>query len=150
VRSRYPIMYRIDLSLALNATYPDKWARWASATLQERADHRHDTGLYANLVHAGWISLMLIWLLRELVAATSAWPHATRCYLPLAKTAKDYLAHEGIKSEAGFEVPVVAVGKLGYPDLAERALREGQCDMIMLARRCWPTPNGPGRPMPVG
>jgi len=25
---------------------------------------------------------------------------------------------------------VVAVGKLGYPDLAEKALRDGMCDMI--------------------
>ena len=28
----------------------------------------------------------------------------------------------------------MAVGKLGYPDLAEKALREEKCDMIMLAR----------------
>ena len=28
----------------------------------------------------------------------------------------------------------MAVGKLGYPDLAEQALREGKCDMIMLGR----------------
>ena len=29
---------------------------------------------------------------------------------------------------------MVAVGKLGYPDVAEKALRDGQCDMIMLGR----------------
>lgn len=31
-------------------------------------------------------------------------------------------------------MPVVAVGKLGYPDIAEQALRDGDCDMVMLAR----------------
>ncbi len=34
------------------------------------------------------------------------------------------------------EVPVVAVEQLGYPDyLAEQALRDKKCDMVMLARR---------------
>jgi 2-enoate reductase len=70
-------------------------------------------------------------------------PMPPGCYLPIAKIAKDYLAHEGIRSEAGFDVPVVAVGKLGYPDLAERALREGQCDMIMLARPLLADPEWP-------
>ena len=40
----------------------------------------------------------------------------------------------GVKSNVGVEVPIVAVGKLGYPDLAEQALRDGKCDMIMLGR----------------
>ena len=29
-------------------------------------------------------------------------------------------------------MPVVAVGKLGYPDLAEKALIDEKCDMVML------------------
>ena len=40
----------------------------------------------------------------------------------------------GVKSNAGFEVPIVAVGKLNYPDMDEKALRDGKCDMIMLGR----------------
>ena len=39
-----------------------------------------------------------------------------------------------MKSNAGFEVPIVAVGKLNYPDMDEKALRDGKCDMIMLGR----------------
>ena len=41
---------------------------------------------------------------------------------------------KGIQSNAGLLVPIVAVGKLGYPDLAEKALRDGDCDMVMLGR----------------
>jgi 2-enoate reductase len=32
------------------------------------------------------------------------------------------------------EIPVMAVGKLGYPDLAEKVLEEGQADFIALGR----------------
>lgn len=56
------------------------------------------------------------------------------CFLDISKIAKDYFETNGIKSNAGLPVPVVAVGKLGYPDLAEKALRDGKCDMIMLGR----------------
>ncbi len=28
----------------------------------------------------------------------------------------------------------MAVGKLGYPDLAEKAIRDGMCDLVMLGR----------------
>jgi 2-enoate reductase len=50
-----------------------------------------------------------------------------------------------VRSNAGLEVPVVAVGKLGYPDLAERALREGACDMVMLARPLLADPYWPAK-----
>ena len=56
------------------------------------------------------------------------------CFLDVSKVAKEYFAARGIKSNAGVEVPIVAVGKLGYPDIAERALRDGKCDMVMLGR----------------
>ncbi|MBQ1742772.1 MAG: FAD-dependent oxidoreductase [Oscillospiraceae bacterium] len=56
------------------------------------------------------------------------------CFLDVAKVAKDYFAVRQIKSNAGVEIPIVAVGKLGYPDLAEQALRDGKCDMVMLGR----------------
>ena len=48
---------------------------------------------------------------------------APGCYLEISKIVKDYFAENKIRSNAGLEVPVVAVGKLGYPDLAEQALR---------------------------
>ena len=56
------------------------------------------------------------------------------CFLDVSKVAKEYFAARGIKSNAGVEVPIVAVGKLGYPDIAEKALRDGKCDMVMLGR----------------
>lgn len=40
---------------------------------------------------------------------------------------------------------MVAVGKLGYPDLAEQALRDGKCDMIMLARPLLADPQWPNK-----
>lgn len=52
----------------------------------------------------------------------------------MAKVAKEYFKERGVKSNAGFEVPIVAVGKLNYPDMDEKALRDGKCDMIMLGR----------------
>ncbi len=63
-------------------------------------------------------------------------PHAMPpgCFLPVARLVKRYFEEEGVRSNAGLPVPVVAVGKLGYPDLAEEALRRGDCDMVMLAR----------------
>ena len=56
------------------------------------------------------------------------------CFLDVSKVAKEYFAARGIKSNVGVEVPIVAVGKLGYPDIAEKALRDGKADMIMLGR----------------
>ena len=56
------------------------------------------------------------------------------CFLNVSQIVKEHFAKKGIVSNAGVEVPVVAVGKLGYPDVAEKALRDGQCDMIMLGR----------------
>ncbi|HWR19112.1 MAG TPA: FAD-dependent oxidoreductase, partial [Clostridia bacterium] len=46
---------------------------------------------------------------------------------------------------AGLPVPVVAVGKLGYPDIAERALRDGDCDMVMLGRPLLADPEWPNK-----
>ena len=39
----------------------------------------------------------------------------------------------------------MAVGKLGYPDVAERALREGSCDMVMLGRPLLSDPEWPNK-----
>jgi 2-enoate reductase len=141
----YPIMYRIDLSLALNATYPDEMSH-GGALHRFRNERTVDMtlGHMANLVHAG-VDIFDV----DLGCYDNWWlphppgPMPPGCYLPLAKVTRDYLAREGIKSNAGLDVPVVAVGKLGYPDLAERALREGLCDMIMLARPLLADPDWP-------
>jgi 2-enoate reductase len=144
---RYPIMYRIDLSLALEETYRGRMdqdkilrkfqdGRTAAMTLE----------YMRNLVKAG-VDIFDV----DLGCYENWWlPHPPNgmppgCFLPVAQLVKDDFAAHGVRSNAGLEVPVVAVGKLGYPDLAERALREGQCDMVMLARPLLADPEWPNK-----
>lgn len=143
--SRYPIMYRIDLSLALNVTYDHEMGR--GGPLRKFRDERTvemTLAYMADLVGAG-VDMFDV----DLGCYENWWlphppgPMPPGCYLPVAKIAKGYLAHNSIKSNAGLDVPIVAVGKLGYPDLAERALRDGLCDMIMLARPLLADPDWP-------
>ena len=47
------------------------------------------------------------------------------------------------------DVPVVAVGKLGYPDIAEKAIRDGDCDMVMLARPLLADPDWCNKALPA-
>lgn len=143
--SRYPIMYRIDLSLALNATYKDEMGSVGPLRRFRNERTVEMTLAYmADLVGAG-VDMFDV----DLGCYENWWlphppgPMPPGCYLPIAKIAKDYLARGGIKSNAGLDVLVVAVGKLGYPDLAERALRDGLCDMIMLARPLLADPDWP-------
>lgn len=143
----YPIMYRIDLSLALNETYGERMRQvrslkafrnertveqtleYMAALVKEGVDMFDvDMGCYDN-----W------WL------AHPPGPMPPGCYLPVSRLVKEYFHRTGIKSNAGLPVPVVAVGKLGYPDLAERALREGYCDMVMLARPLLADPEWPNK-----
>jgi 2-enoate reductase len=132
----FPIMYRIDLSLALNETYGERMNTVRS--LKKFRDGRsvQDTLLYMeNLVLAG-VDIFDV----DLGCYENWWlPHPPAgmpagCFLEVAGVAKEYFRGRGILSNAGVAVPIVAVGKLGYPDLAERALREGKCDMVMLGR----------------
>jgi len=59
---------------------------------------------------------------------TTYWPHPPTsqppgCMVDLAEMAKKVV-----------NIPVMAVGKLGYPELAERVLQEGKADFIILGR----------------
>jgi 2-enoate reductase len=63
----------------------------------------------------------------------------------VADLVKKYFKDQNIKANTGQEVPVVAVGKLGYPDIAERALKRSQCDMIMLGRPLLADPHWPNK-----
>lgn len=56
------------------------------------------------------------------------------CFLDVSRIVKEHFKNKNILSNAGVEVPIVAVGKLGYPDIAEKALRDGECDMVMFGR----------------
>jgi 2-enoate reductase len=144
---QYPIMYRIDLSLALNETYGQRMRRIGSLkkfTKERTVEMTLD--YMSNLVKAG-VDMFDV----DLGCYDNWWlPHPPSfmppgCYLPLSKLVKDYFAGQGIMSNAGLPVPIVAVGKLGYPDLAERALRQGMCDMIMLARPLLADPEWPNK-----
>ncbi len=139
----FPIMYRIDLSLALEETYGERMNEVKSLKGFKNGRSIQDTLEYmANLVKAG-VDIFDV----DLGCYDNWWlPHPPAgmpagCFLDISKVAKEYFAAKGIKSNVGVEVPVVAVGKLGYPDLAEKALRDGKCDMVMLGRPVLADPN---------
>lgn len=141
----YPIMYRIDLSLALNETYGLRMAT-VGALKKFRAERSVAESLdyMAALVDAG-VDLFDV----DLGSYDNWWlphppaPMPAGCFLEVARVAKEDFARRGILSKAGLPVPIVAVGKLGYPDVAERALRDGDCDMIMLGRPLLADPQWP-------
>lgn len=132
----FPIMYRIDLSLALEETYGDRMNTVKSLSNFKNGRSIADTLQYMeNLVKAG-VDMFDV----DLGCYDNWWlPHPPAgmpagCFLDISKVVKEYFTKRKIKSNAGVEVPIVAVGKLGYPDLAEQALRDGKCDMVMLGR----------------
>jgi len=140
----YPIMYRIDLSLVLNETYGERMDGTYMKKFKNGRTMEQTLGYLKNLAAAG-VDLIDV----DLGCYDNWWlPHPPEgmppgCYLDIAQTAKEFFARENILSNAGVPVPIVGVGKLGYPDLAERALREGQCDMVMLGRPLLADPDWP-------
>ncbi len=146
VGDRFPIMYRIDLSLALNETYGE---RMDSKDLRKFKNGRTvamTLEYMQALVQAG-VDLFDV----DLGCYDNWWlPHPPGamppgCFLDVARTAREYFRENSIKTNAGQEVPVVAVGKLGNPDLAESALRDGMCDMVMLGRPLLADPQWPNK-----
>ena len=141
----FPIMYRIDLSLALRATYRERMDT-VKPLIRFRGERTVEMTLdyIRALVEAG-VDLLDV----DLGCYENWWlphppgPMPPGCHLPVAALVKSFLEEAEIRSNAGQAVPVVAVGKLGYPDLAERALREDQCDMVMLARPLLADPDWP-------
>lgn len=143
----YPIMYRIDLSLALNETYGSTMEKESALKKFTNGRSIEDTLEYMeDLVRAG-VDMFDV----DLGCYDNWWlPHPPAgmpagCFLQISKYAKEYFNNKGIKSNAGVEVPIVAVGKLGYPDLAEQALRDNMCDMVMLGRPLLADPEWPNK-----
>lgn len=145
--NRYPIMYRIDLSLALNAVYGERMN--TVSTLKKFKNERTiamTLDYMENLVKAG-VDIFDV----DLGCYDNWWlPHPPNsmpsgCYLPVSRLVKQYFTEKNILSNVGLPVPIVAVGKLGYPDLAEKALRDEACDMIMLARPLLADPQWPNK-----
>ncbi len=136
VGSDYPIMYRIDLSLALNETYREKMD-----TVPSLRKFKHGRSIQATLSYMKHLVEAGVDMFDVDIGCYDNWwlPHPPAgmpagCFLDISRIAREYFAQNKILSNAGEKVPVVAVGKLGYPDLAEKALRDGDCDMVMLAR----------------
>lgn len=147
VGDRYPIMYRIDLSLALNETYGEDGMNAKALRKFKNGRTIEETLEYMfNLVKAG-VDMFDV----DLGCYDNWWlPHPPAsmpagCFLDIAQIAKDYFKDNKILSNAGLEIPVVGVGKLGYPDMAEKALRDEVCDMVMLGRPLLADPDWPNK-----
>ncbi len=141
----YPIMYRIDLTTALDETYGERMKTVGSLRRFARERTVEMTlGFMANLVTAGVDAFDV-----DLGCYDNWWlPHPPTfmppgCFLDVARIAREYLRDRGITSNAGLEVPVAAVGKLGNPDLCEQALQDESCDLVMLARPLLADPEWP-------
>ena len=145
--SRYPIMYRIDLSLALNETYgEDGMSIPALKKFKNGRTIEQTLDYMTNLVKAG-VDMFDV----DLGCYDNWWlPHPPAgmpagCFLDIAELAKQHFSKNNIRTNAGMEVPIVAVGKLGYPDIAEKALRDNKCDMVMLGRPLLADPEWPAK-----
>lgn len=144
---KYPIMYRIDISLALNETYGEDIKKIKSLRKFTNGRTIKQTLNYMeNLVKAG-VDMFDV----DLGCYDNWWlPHPPSsmpagCYLSISEIVKKHFKEKGILSNQNKEIPVVAVGKLGYPDIAEKALIDKKADMIMLARPLLSDPEWPNK-----
>ena len=143
----YPIMYRIDLSLALAETYGDRMQTVPALRRFAKERSAAETLEYLEALVAAGVDLVDV----DLGCYDNWWlphppgPMPPACYLDAARIVKERFAERNVRSNAGLPVPVVAVGKLGFPDLAEAALREGACDMVMLGRPLLADPEWPNK-----
>ena len=144
---KFPIHYRIDLSLALNATYGESLRKNKELKKFSRERTIDETlGYMKALVDAG-VDMFDV----DLGSYDNWWlphPPATMpsgCFTDISKIVKDFFAENNIKTKAGKVPAVVAVGKLGYPDLAEQTLKDNKADMIMLARPLLSDPEWPNK-----
>ncbi len=141
----YPIMYRIDLSLALNETYGESGMNVPALKKFKNGRSINETLAYMEALVKAGVDMFDV----DLGCYDNWWlPHPPAgmpagCFLAVSKLVKEHFEKNNIRSNAGLPVPVVAVGKLGYPDIAERALREGECDMVMLGRPLLADPDWP-------
>lgn len=143
----YPVMYRIDLSLALEETYDEETLGSTYLGRMRGGRTVEQTLSYMEELVAAGVDVFDV----DLGCYDNWWmPHPPAsmpagCFVPVARAVRERFAADGVRSNAGLPVPVVAVGKLGYPDVAERALREGSCDMVMLGRPLLADPEWPNK-----
>ena len=140
----YPIMYRIDLSLALNETYENIENM---PTLKKYTEGRtiDDTLKFMEALVKAGVDCFDV----DLGCYDNWWlPHPPAgmpagCFKLVSKAAVDYFRDNNIKTNTGNDVVIVAVGKLGFPDLAEEILRDNMADMVMLGRQLLADPYWP-------
>ena len=143
----YPIMYRIDLSLALEETYDEQVMNSTYLGRMRGGRTVEQTLCYMEELVTAGVDIFDV----DLGCYDNWWmPHPPAsmpagCFVPVARAVRERFAADNIRSNAGLPVPVVAVGKLGYPDIAERALRNGDADMIMLGRPLLADPEWPNK-----
>lgn len=143
----YPIMFRIDLSLMLKVSFGDLMD---SDPILKKFRHERsveETVAYMkDLVRAGVDCFDV-----DLGCYDNWWlPHPPMfmppgCFRDVAAHVKEMFRRDEVLSLKKLPVPIVAVGKLGYPDLAEKVLREEEADMIMLGRPLLADPNWPAK-----
>lgn len=132
----YPIMYRIGISAALKAVYGNRLDKNRHLKRFRNERTLEQTLRLLEMLVLNGVDLIDI----DLGVYDNWWlPHPpssmpSGCYLQISRLVKEYMESKNIMGQNGLPVPIVAVGKLGYPDLAEKALRDGDCDMVMLAR----------------
>jgi 2-enoate reductase len=141
----FPIMYRIDLSLALRAAFGD---RLETAPALRR--FRGERLVARTLEYIGRLVTAGVDMIDVDLGCYETWwlphppgPMPPGAFLRVARCVKDHLAARGVTAANGGPVPVAAIGKLGYPDIAEGALREGMCDAVLLARPLLADPDWP-------
>jgi 2-enoate reductase len=65
--------------------------------------------------------------------------------LPTAYHSPGAIVHLGEMTKKVVKIPVIIVGKLGYPDLAEKVLQQGKADFIALGRPLLADPEWPNK-----
>lgn len=124
----FPIIYRVDLTQGLRESYGDdvfkKRFKGMERTIEEGLEFCKvlaEAGVDAFDVDKGCYDN---WFFPHPPAYFDDMPYVEE----IAKRLKDYFNKEGIKAQ------VIAVGKLGKPEVAEKVLQDGFADFIMLGR----------------
>ncbi len=115
----FPVIYRFGIDHYLDGGRRPEESLWIARELEGMGvDALHvDAGCYEN----------------------HYWPHPP-CYQP-----PGCMADMAEKAKSAVTIPVIAVGKLHYPQLAESLLTEGKADFIALGRGLLADPDWPNK-----
>lgn len=131
----FPIMYRINLSLALEETYGEEMGQRSLCRFKGGRSPEQTLEYMEELVLAGVDAFDV-----DLGSYETWWlPHPPAsmppgCFLPVSRLVREHFRKKGLRSNRGMEVPIAAVGKLGFSGPAAKALKDGDCDLILIGR----------------